>query len=283
MRQHEVGDFLRARRARIQPAEVGLVSYGRRRVPGLRREELAQLAGISTDYYVRLEQGRTPHASDSVLDAIARVLRLDETERAHLRNLVDSTEAGRPSSAPPPREDVSPGLRRMLELMPDVPAFVSSPYTDYLAWTALGDAVLGFTGRAPRERNGARQVFLDSASRELFPDWEGVAEETVGYLRLAAGRNPDDPRLAGLVGELSVKSTDFRRIWAEQGVRDKTRGRKLIRHPVVGELEFDYEALVSAGDGGQLLIAYTYAPDSPTHERLRLLSSWSAAEADDAR
>ncbi|GAA5185614.1 helix-turn-helix transcriptional regulator [Rugosimonospora acidiphila] len=277
MQQREVGAFLRARRARIQPAQVGLATYGRRRVPGLRREELARLAGVSTDYYVRLEQGRSPHASDAVLDSIARVLRLDDTERAHLRNLITSAEARR--GGPSPQASVRPGLRRMLELMPDVPAFVSGRYTDYLAWTALGDAVLGITDRAPRERNGARQVFLDPSSRELFPDWADVAEETVGYLRLAAGRNPDDPRLSSLVGELSVKSADFRRVWARQTVRDKTTGKKRVRHPVVGELEFDYEALATPGDGGQLLVAYTFAPDSPTDERLRLLSSWSATTA----
>jgi hypothetical protein len=162
-------------------------------------------------------------------------------------------------------------------MMTDVPAVVAGRYTDYLAWTPLGDAVLGISARSQRERNGARQVFLDPTAHQLFPEWEKVAEETVAYLRLAAGRHPDDRRLSELIGELSIKSIDFRRMWARQSVRDKTSGPKVIDHPVAGRLEFTYEALASTQDLDQILIAYTFTAGSATDERLRLLASWSAA------
>lgn len=269
-----MGAFLQSRRARISPADAGLVSHGRRRVPGLRREELAQLAGVSADYYIRLEQGRAANVSDAVLDAVARILRLDETERRHLGNLV---RGGTPVRRRP-AQVVRPELQRLLDLMETVPAFVLGRRMDVIGWNALADAVSGFSAMAARERNAARHTFLDPAARTFYTDWETVAGETVAYLRLDAGRHPDDPRLSSLVDELTVKSADFRRLWSGQEVREKTFGAKLIEHPVVGALELGYETFAPPGDPDQLLVAYTVEPGSSSHERLRLLASWNATD-----
>jgi transcriptional regulator with XRE-family HTH domain len=269
-----IGEFLRSRRARIQPCDVGLPEYGRRRVPGLRREELAQLAGVSVDYYVRLEQGRSPSVSDAVLDAIARALRLDATESAHLRNLA---RPGRPARVPERPQRVRPGLLRMLEMMRDIPAFILGRRMDVLAWNPLADAVTGFSGLD--RPNAARHAFLYPAGRALYPEWEAVAAETVAYLRLHAGRYPDDTRMADLVEELSAGSEAFRRLWAGQDVVEKTHGPKLIHHPQVGELEFRFETFAPPGDEDQLLVAYTVAAGSPAEERLRLLAADQASDA----
>ncbi|MFI6846074.1 helix-turn-helix transcriptional regulator [Kitasatospora sp. NBC_00085] len=274
--ENTVGDFLRSRRARIRPEEVGLPSHGRRRVQGLRREEVAQLAGVSVDYYVRLEQGRGGSASDAVLDAVARVLGLDEVEAAYLRSLA---RPARPSAAPRGRRQVREGTRLLLDLMPGVPAFVLGRRMDVLAWNDLGDAVNGFSARSSGEANAARHAFLDPAAREFYPQWEAVAAETVAYLRLDAGRHPQDARLAALVGELSMRSEEFRRLWADHEVKQKTHGVKLIRHRLVGELDFGYETLAVNGSPDQLLVVYTAPPGSPTAQKLALLGSWTAQDA----
>ncbi|MFF3954484.1 helix-turn-helix transcriptional regulator [Streptomyces sp. NPDC001890] len=272
----DLGDFLRSRRARIQPEDVGLQAYGRRRVPGLRREEVAQLAGVSVDYYIRLEQGRGRSVSDAVLDAIARVLRLDETEHTYLRTVA---RPGAGASAPASAQRVRPGLRLVLDSLAGAPAFVLGRRMDVLAWNALGDAVVGFSRMPAAERNMPRQVFLEPAARELYPDWAAVAAETVAYLRLDAGLHPNDRQLATLVGELSLKSEDFRRLWADHQVKSKTGGVKRINHAVAGELVLPYETLAAAGDPGQSLVVYTPEPGSETAERLALLASWAAAPA----
>ncbi|MFD9691176.1 helix-turn-helix transcriptional regulator [Kitasatospora sp. NPDC059088] len=278
--ENTLGDFLRSRRARIQPEEVGLPAHGRRRVQGLRREEVAQLAGVSVDYYIRLEQGRGGSASDAVLDAVARVLRLDEAETAHLRSL------NRPPKETPARvrgdRRVRPGTRLLLDLMAGVPAFVLGRRMDVLAWNALGDAVNGFSERAAAGKPGAplnqvRDAFLDPAARTLYRQWDAVAAETVAQLRRDAGLHPDDPALAALVGELSVRSEEFRRLWADHLVREKTSGVKLLRHPLVGDLDLGFETLAVQGSPDQVLVAYTAAPGSPTAQRLALLASWTAA------
>ncbi|MFI7385927.1 helix-turn-helix transcriptional regulator [Streptomyces sp. NPDC049813] len=274
----DIGDFLRSRRARIRPGDVGLPGHGRRRVPGLRREEVAQLAGVSVDYYIRLEQGRGSSVSDAVLDAVARVLRLDETERTYLRAVARPAPGGRRAQdgrAPAPQ--VRAGLRLLLDTIDRAPAFVLGRRMDVLAWNALGDALLGFSALAPEERNMPRQVFLAPAARELYPQWPAVAAETVAYLRLDAGAHPRDPRLASLIGELSLASEDFRRLWADHQVRAKTYGTKRMRHPVAGDLVLPYETLSVAGDSDQALVVYTPEPGSVTEERLRLLGSWAAA------
>jgi transcriptional regulator with XRE-family HTH domain len=276
--ENTLGEFLRSRRARIQPEDVGLRSYGRRRVPGLRREEVAQLAGVSADYYVRLEQGRGASVSDAVLDAVARVLGLDEVERAHLRLLARPPHDG----AAEVEAAVRPGVRLLLDRMTDVPAFVLGRRMDVLAWNALADAVNRFSALPPSECSVLRQVFLDPRSREFYREWPAVAEETVGYLRLDAGRHPEDPKLAELVDELSERSPEFRRLWDGHQVRRKGWGRKLLLHALVGELDLGYETLALPGDPDQLLVSYTAEPDSPSAQRLALLASWTAAERQEA-
>ncbi len=266
---------MRTRRARLNPAEAGLPEYGRRRVPGLRREEVAQLAGVSVDYYVRLEQGRSPSASDAVLDAIARALRLDDTERAHLRNLVRPVKSPRIKAGP---QRVRQGLHRVVELMTHAPAFVLGHRMDVLAWNDLADAVLGFSTWT--RRNAAYQAFLDPAARGFYREWPRVAAETVAVLRLSAGRRPDDPQLAALVGELSMKDDLFRELWARHEVKEKTFGRKLLRHPIVGDLDLAYETLAPAGDAEQMLVVFTAAAGSASAERLGLLASWTATAPD---
>ena len=270
-RREELSDFLRTRRARISPADVGLAAAERRRVPGLRREELARLAGVSVDYYIRLEQGRGGvHPSDSVLDALARALRLDAAEHAHLKRI-----ARTPASPPPRRprpQRVRPEVRRLVEGLA-VPAFVLGRRMDVLAWNELAVRLhVDFAALAPRMRNMARLVFLDDASRELYPEWEQVARETAAYLRFEASAAPDDPELHALVGELSTKSPEFGRSWARHDVREKSHGRKRYRHPLVGELELDYETLALPADDRQTLVTYTAEPGSPSESALRMLA-----------
>ncbi|PNE38269.1 helix-turn-helix transcriptional regulator [Streptomyces noursei] len=275
----ELGDFLRSRRARIQPEEVGLPGHGRRRVPGLRREEVAQLAGVSVDYYIRLEQGRGPSVSDAVLDAVGRVLRLDDTEQEYLR-MVARPARRHPATARraprPASQQVRPGLRLLLDLVDRAPAFVLGRRMDVLAWNALADAVGGFSRLAPEDRNMPRQVFLDPRAREVYPDWPAVAAETVAHLRLDAGNHPHDEQLATLVSELSLGSEDFRRLWADHLVKEKSYGTKRMLHPMVGELSLPYETLTVPGEPDQMLVVYTPEPGSQTEERLRLLASWAA-------
>ena len=274
----DLGDFLRSRRARIQPEDVGLQAYGRRRVPGLRREEVAQLAGVSVDYYIRLEQGRGPSVSDAVLDAIARVLRLDETELAYLHTVARPSTKAR-GERPAAAQRVRSGLRLLLDTIDRAPAFVLGRRMDVLAWNALGDALVGFSRMPTAARNMPRQVFLEPAAREMYPEWAAVAAETVSHLRLDAGLHPTDRQLATLVGELSMRSEDFRRLWADHQVKAKTYGVKRIRHPVAGELTLPYETLALPGDPDQSLVVYTPEPDTETAERIALLASWAAAPA----
>ncbi|WP_433479513.1 helix-turn-helix transcriptional regulator [Spirillospora sp. CA-142024] len=270
-RRAELGEFLRSRRARLRPEELGLPDYGgRRRVPGLRREELAQLAGVSVDHYVRLEQGRTLHFSEAVLDAVARALRLGDVEREHLYRLA------RPFTGPAEDEPqlVRPGLRRLLDSTGDVPAYIVGRNTDVLAWNDLAAALItDFGALPPAERNLARLVFLDDGMRGLYADWRGKAEDVAAYLRLDAGRHPGDPSTQALVDELSVASPEFREIWSEHRLKDKTHGRYVYRHPVVGLLDLGFETLRPADDPDQALIAHTVEEGSPSHTALRLLAS----------
>ncbi|MEW1832183.1 helix-turn-helix transcriptional regulator [Streptomyces sp. NPDC088196] len=271
----DIGDFLRSRRARIQPEEVGLASHGRRRVPGLRREEVAQLAGVSVDYYIRLEQGRGPSVSDAVLDAIARVLRMDDTEHAYLRTVArpQRGKKGRTDRTPAPR--IRPGVQVLLDGMDRMPAFVLGPRMDVLAWNTLADALSGFSRMPPAVRNIPRHVFLDPASRELYPDWTAVAAQAVANLRVTSGRDGDDPELSALVGELSLQSEDFRRLWADHEVKECAYGVKRVRHPVAGLLTLPYETLAVPGELAQTIVVYTPEPGSETAERLALLGSWA--------
>ncbi|MFF5702311.1 helix-turn-helix domain-containing protein [Streptomyces sp. NPDC012794] len=272
----ELGDFLRSCRARLRPADVGLPDHGRRRrVPGLRREELAQLAGVSVAYYTRLEQGHGQNVSAEVLDAIARALRLSGTESAHLNHLASPRTRRRGRSARP--QQVRPELRTLLAAMEGVPAYLVGRRQDVIGWNPLAAAVFGDFGALPvAERNLVRLVFLDEATAELYADWECRACEVVSNLRLYAGQHPDDERLSALVGELSVKNEEFRRLWAAHTVADKTHGVKRLRHPIVGELELSFETLTLPDDPAQFLVTYHAEPGSPSADALRLLSSWTA-------
>ncbi|MFD4241089.1 helix-turn-helix transcriptional regulator [Streptomyces sp. NPDC058525] len=272
----ELGEFLRSRRARLRPGDVGLPDYGRhRRVPGLRREELALLAGVSVAYYTRLEQGSGHNVSAEVLDALAQALRLDGTERAHLTHLARPRARRRRQSHRP--QQVRPELRTLMDAMHGVPAYLVGRRQDVLAWNRLAAAVFGDFGALPvAERNLVRLVFLDPATAELYAEWECRACEVVSNLRMYAGQHPDDEQLSVLVGELSVKNEEFRRLWAAHTVADKTHGLKRLRHPLVGELDLYFERLALPDDPAQFLVTFHAAPGSPSEDALRLLSSWSA-------
>jgi transcriptional regulator with XRE-family HTH domain len=276
-RRAELGEFLRSRRARLRPEELGLPDYGgRRRVPGLRREELARLAGVSVDHYVRLEQGRTLHFSEEVLDAVARALRLDSVERDHLYRLARPWSGPEPGEGPPRPQQVRPGLSRLLDSVADVPAYVVGRNTDVLAWNRLAAALItDFGALPPRMRNLARLVVLDEGMRELYADWPGKVRDVAGYLRLDAARHPGDPRTAELVDQLVAVSVEFRDAWAEHRIKDKTHGRYVYRHPVVGQVDLGFETLRLPDDPDQALIAHTVEEGSPSETRLRLLAAWA--------
>ncbi|MGQ4420880.1 helix-turn-helix domain-containing protein [Streptomyces sp. SAS_269] len=275
----ELSEFLRSRRARLKPEDVGLPDFGRRRrVPGLRREELAQLAGVSVAYYTRLEQGNGRNVSAEVLDSIARALRLTDAEHAHLTHLAKPTAHKKKPAAR--QQQVRAALRQLLDSMEGVPAYVVGRRTEVLAWNRMAAAVFGdWSELAPAERNWARMVFLRPDYRDLFIDWEQKAIDIVCALRMDAGCYPDDPRLSALVGELSVKSAEFRRLWATHDVKEKGYGVKRLRHPLVGELSLSFETFRLADDGDQALITYHAEPDSPSAQSLRLLASWGTDAA----
>ncbi|MFI7125619.1 helix-turn-helix domain-containing protein [Nonomuraea sp. NPDC050153] len=263
----ELGAFLQARRNEVMPEDVGLASGPRRRVRGLRREELAELAGISVEYLVRLEQGRTAQPSASVMESLARALGLSEAERTHLFDL----------GAPRPRRTrPSGGVRRelveLIDRMTDVPAMIFDHRLDLLAWNRLADAL--FPGLCRPGANLARYNFL--AEPDLYADREEVLRATVGQLRLATGRHPDDPALTALIGELSVHSPRFRTLWAGRVVRERTNGVKRFTHPVVGELALRYETFDLPGGSGQRVSLLHPEPGGADEESLRLLASWSA-------
>ncbi|MFJ1704594.1 helix-turn-helix transcriptional regulator [Kitasatospora sp. NPDC088346] len=319
----ELGEFLRSRRARLTPQDLDLPEYGPRRVPGLRREEVAALAGVSAVYYTRLEQGRAANPSTAVLNALARVLRLDPTERTHLRDLARLPSRGRaradgtgtgivaPGSGGAGTAGVGaeggagvgvgaggaggvagagagagttvgavrvrPGLRRLLDAVGAVPAYVLGPDMTVLAANRLAGAlVLDPVGASVEGLNLARHILLDPAARELYPQWADVARQTVGFLRFSAGRYGGQPGFAALIAELSAGSTEFPALWAAHEVREKTWGSKRFRHRVVGEFELHYETIGLPGDEGCSLVILSPDPDSADDTALRLLGSWSA-------
>ena len=275
--RREFGEFLASRRAKLRPEQAGISVGSRRRVAGLRRQEIAELAGVSVDYYVRLEQGRAGNVSEAVLDAIAQTLQLDDDERSHLWALARPV-ATRQRPAHPQR--ARPQLLRILDSL-DLPAVVLGRRMDILAWNRLGAALydVDFDALPAELRNWPRLVFLGHIDpRALYPDWDrSVGPAVVGYLRLDAGRHPGDPALAALVGELSVHSPDFRRWWAAHDVRDESSGRKRINHPLAGELHLAFDTLHPADDPDQALFVHMADPDSPTAEVLGLLANWTAA------
>jgi transcriptional regulator with XRE-family HTH domain len=274
-RRAELSEFLRTRRARLKPEDVGLPDFGRhRRVPGLRREELSQLAGVSVAYYTRLEQGNGRNVSAEVLDAIARALRLTDAERAHLTHLAKPKQHKKKTTAR--TEQVRGSIRQLLDSI-NVPAYVSGRRSDIVAWNRMAAAVFGDWAELPaQERNWARMIFLRPEYQNLFVPWEQKASDVVSYLRMDAGCHPDDPRLSALVGELSVKSEEFRRLWATHDVKEKNFGVKQLRHPLVGDLTLNFESFPLSDGTEQALITYHAEPGSPSAEALRLLASWGA-------
>lgn len=255
----ELSEFLRTRRARLKPEDVGLREFGRhRRVPGLRREELAQLAGVSVAYYTRLEQGNGRNVSAEVLDSIARALQLTDAEHAHLTHLAKPKQKKKPAGR---SQQVRGTLRTLLDAMDSVPAYVVGRRSDILAWNRMAAAIFGdWTEMPAQERNWARLIFLRPEYRELFVDWDQKAIDIVCQLRMDAGRHPDDPRLSALVGELSVKSEEFRQLWATHDVKEKCHGIKHLRHPLVGELDLRLESFHLADDREQSLVTYHAEP-----------------------
>ncbi|MEU1669766.1 helix-turn-helix domain-containing protein [Streptomyces sparsogenes] len=274
-RQAELKAFLRSRRARIRPSDVGLPTFGdRRRVPGLRREELARLAGVGVDYYIRLEQGRNEKISGELLDAIARALRLDPVERAHLHNLARPARRG----GHRPVERAAPGLQRLLDSMTGAPAYVVGRRTRVLAWNRLAAAVFGDFGAVPdRDRSMAGLVFLDPAARGLYRDWEVKARDVIARLRLELGRHPEDPELAALIAELAQRSADFGRLWEDQQVLDKTHGGYRLHHPGIGRFSLDFRALRLPEEPDQLLVAYIVEPGSALEAAMRRLERAASA------
>lgn len=280
----EIREFLSTRRARITPAEAGLPSFGgdRRRVPGLRREEVALLVGVSPQYYVRLERGDATGVSDSVVDGLTHALRLDDAERAHLLSLLRT--AGGASRArrrrTPPAMVVRPTVQRLLDAMPGTPAVVLDGRLDVLAVNELGRALFSPWYDDGLPVNNARLVFLDPAARVFFRDWDVVANDTVALLRAEAGRDPFDRGLSDLVGELSTRSDEFRVRWAAHDVRIHSTGVKRLRHPVVGDLELPFESLPLESGSTLGLVTYLPEPSSPSEDALSMLASWSASRAD---
>jgi transcriptional regulator with XRE-family HTH domain len=279
----EIREFLSTRRARISPAQAGLPTYGgdRRRVSGLRREEVALLAGISSEYYTRLERGNATGVSDSVIDGIAHALQLDEAERAHLLDLLRTAGTTRRPRRRPARQRVRPTVQRVLDSMVGTPGFVLNGRLDILAANQLGLALFSPVYAGPvRPPNNARFIFLDPHATEFFGDWDKVANDTVALLRAEAGRDPYDRQLSDLIGELSTRCEEFRVRWAAHNVRVHTTGIKRFHHPVVGDLELAFESFPLAADPSQSLLTYTAEPGSPSQQALRLLASWAVTTDD---
>jgi transcriptional regulator with XRE-family HTH domain len=272
---NEISDFLTSRRARLTPEQANLPIYGsNRRVPGLRREEVALLAGISVEYYVQLERGNVGGVSDDVLDAIARGLQLDDVERSHLSALIHAAR-DRPTRGPEATpEGVRPSVQRLLHTITESAAFVRNGRLDILGTNPLGYALYSEAFANPeRPVNLGRFVFLDPRSREFYMDWEGIADAGVGSLRVETGRAPADQLLADLIDELSDKSEDFRIRWAAYDVLQYRSGTQPFRHPLVGELTLNYETLELTADPGQTLVVYTAENGSPSQQALNRLTS----------
>ncbi|WP_306361794.1 helix-turn-helix transcriptional regulator [Nocardia sp. CC227C] len=271
----ELGGFLKARRAELSPEDVGLSvhSAAARRVAGLRREEVADLAAISHDYYTRIEQGRLA-PSEPVLDALVRVLRLDDAQRDYAENLVRRSDR-RPVKRG--QKSVRPQLQRLLDQLTETPALVFGRYLDILAWNDLAAALITDFGQmTPRQRNYVRMVFTDPAMRTLYDDWESVARTCVAILRMDAAANPTDPQLTALVGELSIADEQFRQWWATRNVARQEFGSKTLNHPDVGEMTLNWDTFSSSGDSEQQLVLWSAEPGTTSHEKLRILTSWSA-------
>jgi transcriptional regulator with XRE-family HTH domain len=273
----EISEFLTSRRGRLTPDQVGLTAYRPRRVPGLRREEVAVLAGVSVPYYTRLERGNLSGVSEGVLEALARALQLDEAERAHLFDLARAAGTTARTRRRPTKQRVRPSVQHMLDAITGAPAFVQNGRLDILAANQLGRALYSEMYRDPaRPVNHARFVFLNPRAHDFYGDWERAANDTVALLRSEAGRDPYDRNLSDLVGELSTRSEEFRTRWAAHNVRIHQTGSKLVHHPVVGDLTLTFEMMELAADPGLNFLTYSAEPGSKSKEALNLLASWSA-------
>lgn len=287
--QHEVREFLTSRRAKITPEQAGLPSGTRRRVPGLRRSEVAALADVSVEYYAKLERGNLAGVSPAVLESVARALRLDDAERAHLLHLAQAADGSdaltRPRRRRPARQwTPHRSLQWTLDAITAGPAFVRNGRMDILAANALGRAFYSDVhATAHNQANLARFTFLDPVSRRFYPDWGPAADVTVAILRTEAGRNPHDKDLHDLVGELSTRSDEFRTRWGAHNVRHHGTGTKNFHHQAVGDLTLAFEGLEMAAEPGLTLTVYTAEPGSSSEEGLRLLASWAATREAPAR
>jgi transcriptional regulator with XRE-family HTH domain len=283
----QVRDFLISRRERITPEQAGLPAYGgHRRVKGLRREEVALLAGVSVDYYVRMERGNLAGASDSVLDGVANALQLDEAEREHLFALARAAGPATNRRRRPAATTVRPVVQQVLDAISDAPAWVRNARHDILAMNPMARAlyspvlaspVAGAKGRRPA--NTTRFAFLDPQAQEFFVDHDRIAADAAAMLRLEASRNPHDKDLVALIGELSTRSALFRAHWAAQNVKFHRSGRKRLRHPVVGRLDLNFESMPLASEPELRLNVYTADPNTPTADNLKLLATWAATLA----
>jgi len=272
-------EFLISRRERISPAQAGLPAYGggNRRVKGLRREEVALLAGVSIDYYIRMERGNLVGASDAVLNGIASALQLDEAERAHLFDLARAAQPTPPRQRPAKTAGVTAGIQQVLDAITEAPAWVRNARHDILAANRLARALYAPVLADPRRpANNARFIYLDPGAREFFTDWERAADDTAAMLRSEAGSNPRDKQLIELIGELSTCSEEFRARWAAHNVRFHRTGHKQLHHPVVGRLDLDFEAMEFPAHPGLTLLTYTAPAGTPTADSLKMLASWAA-------
>jgi transcriptional regulator with XRE-family HTH domain len=276
--RNDIRQFLISRRGKVTPEQGGLPAYGgKRRVSGLRREEVAMLAGISVEYYTRLERGNANGVSESVLEGIAHALLLDDAERAHLFDLVRTANTTSPPRRRPTQERVRPAVQRILDSMTEVPAYARNGRLDLLSANRLGYALYSEVFSDPvHPANMARFIFFNPRATEFFDNWETIASDAVAILRAEAGRDPYDRRLSDLIGELSTRSEEFRVRWAAHNVKFHRTGVKCLHHPLVGDLTLAYEALELPADTGQRILVYTAEPGSPSHEALSLLASWTS-------
>ncbi|MFE4542883.1 helix-turn-helix transcriptional regulator [Arthrobacter sp. NPDC056727] len=280
----DVRKFLTSRRARLSPDEAGLPLYGgNRRVAGLRREEVAMLAGLSVDYYIRMERGNLTGASDSVLEALGRALRLDEAETAHLFDLARAATSSPRTRRKRSPQTVRPSVQRVIDAITAAPAWVRNDRGDVLAANELGRALyLDLMAERVTPPNSARFTFLNPKARKFFADWERAADDIVAVLRSTAGKNPYDKDLTDLIGELSTRSEEFRSRWARHDVKYHRTGRKRLHHPIVGDLDLSFEALELPGDPGLRINVYTAEPGTPSEDALKVLASWAATQREPA-
>jgi transcriptional regulator with XRE-family HTH domain len=278
----EIRDFLTTRRSRITPEQAGLPAYGgNRRVKGLRREEVAMLAGVSVDYYVRMERGSLAGASEGVLDSLADALRLDEAERTHLYALAEQSRSRSRHRKPTAPTSVRPAIQQLLDAITDAPAWVRNGRHDIVAMNQLARALYSpVLADSRRPANTTRFVYLNEAAREFFVDYDRIANDAAAMLRLEAGRNPHDKALIELVGELSTQSELFRQRWASHDVQFHRSGQKRLRHPVVGQLDLAFESMEIPSHPGLHLNVYTAPAGTPTADALKLLASWAASQDD---